>query len=149
MRYNEPAKEVRKRWGKGKAPDADEAVQPPGIFAWTELRTTDAKAAKRFYSQLLGWTAEDIAADGISYAVLRADGKDIAGVLEVPAQELATGPHWGTYVTVQDVDSTAETAEQLGGAILVPPSEIPNVGRFCMIQDPQGAAISVICYADV
>jgi hypothetical protein len=55
-------------------------------------------------------------------------------------------PMWGAYVTVDDVDLTARTAEQLGARLLVPPTDIPNVGRFCVIQDPQGAVINAITY---
>lgn len=127
---------------------ADGSLWQPGTFSWTELRTPDAEAAKRFYTQLLGWTAEDISQGDTTYAVLQAGGKDIGGILEVPPRELTTGPHWGTYVTVADVDSTAKVAEHLDATILVPPTEIRNVGRFCMIQDPQGAVISVISYAN-
>jgi predicted enzyme related to lactoylglutathione lyase len=54
---------------------------------------------------------------------------------------------WGVYVTVDDVDATAAKAEELGGKILVPPTDIPNVGRFCVLQDPQGSVISAITYA--
>ena len=55
-------------------------------------------------------------------------------------------PHWGTYVTVEDVDATARKAEALGAKTLVPPTDIPKVGRFCMLQDPQGAVIAAITY---
>jgi hypothetical protein len=53
---------------------------------------------------------------------------------------------WGAYVTVADVDATAKTAEKLGGKLLMPPTDIPKVGRFCVIQDPQGAVINAITY---
>jgi len=55
-------------------------------------------------------------------------------------------PHWGSYVTVDDVDATARTARDLGGKVLLGPHDIPNVGRFCVIEDPQGAVISAIAY---
>jgi predicted enzyme related to lactoylglutathione lyase len=55
-------------------------------------------------------------------------------------------PNWGAYVTVDDVDATAVLAEKLGGKILVPPTDIPTVGRFSVIQDPQGAVLSAITY---
>jgi predicted enzyme related to lactoylglutathione lyase len=58
-------------------------------------------------------------------------------------------PMWGAYVTVDNVDLTAKTAEQLGAKLLVPPTDIPNVGRFCVIQDPQGAVINAITYKDM
>ena len=61
----------------------------------------------------------------------------------VPAQ---VPPHWAAYVTVEDVDATAKKAEQAGATIIVPPTDIPNVGRFCTFQDPQGAVLSVITY---
>jgi len=56
-------------------------------------------------------------------------------------------PNWNTYVTVNDVDKVAKDAQELGGKILVGPQDIPTVGRFCVIQDPQGAVISAITYA--
>jgi predicted enzyme related to lactoylglutathione lyase len=55
-------------------------------------------------------------------------------------------PQWGAYVTVDDVDLTAKKAAKLGGKVLVPPQDIPGVGRFSVLQDPQGAMISVITY---
>ncbi len=55
-------------------------------------------------------------------------------------------PMWGTYVTVDNVDETARIAEQLGAKICMPPQDIPDVGKFCVIQDPQGATISFITY---
>jgi predicted enzyme related to lactoylglutathione lyase len=53
---------------------------------------------------------------------------------------------WGSYITVDDVDATADRAKELGGNIIVPITNVPTVGRFCMIQDPQGAVFSVITY---
>jgi predicted enzyme related to lactoylglutathione lyase len=66
--------------------------------------------------------------------------------MTIPKEAQGTPPMWGTYVTVDDVDLTARTAEQLGAKILVPPMDIPTVGRFCVIQDPQGAVINAITY---
>jgi predicted enzyme related to lactoylglutathione lyase len=58
-------------------------------------------------------------------------------------------PRWGVYITVDDVDATAAKAQQLGAATIVPPTDIPNVGRFYTFQDPQGAVISAITYSDM
>jgi predicted enzyme related to lactoylglutathione lyase len=55
-------------------------------------------------------------------------------------------PSWGAYVTVDDVDATAALAEKLGGKICIPPTDIPTVGCFTVIQDPQGAMLSAITY---
>jgi predicted enzyme related to lactoylglutathione lyase len=68
--------------------------------------------------------------------------------MTVPPQAEGTPPNWGCYVTVSDVDATAAKAEELGGKILMPPTDIPNVGRFSVLQDPQGAVISEITYAE-
>lgn len=57
--------------------------------------------------------------------------------------------HWGVYVTVDDVDAIAKKAEELGAKTVVPLTDVPNVGRLCAFQDPQGAVISVITYADM
>jgi predicted enzyme related to lactoylglutathione lyase len=68
--------------------------------------------------------------------------------MTVPPQAEGTPPNWGCYVTVSDVDATAAKAEELGGKILMPPTDIPNVGRFSVLQDPKGAVISEITYAE-
>jgi len=66
--------------------------------------------------------------------------------MPIPEEAKGMPPAWGAYVTVDDVDLTAKTAEQLGAELCVPPRDIPGVGRFCVIQDPQGATINVITY---
>jgi predicted enzyme related to lactoylglutathione lyase len=53
---------------------------------------------------------------------------------------------WSMYVTVDDIDATAKKVEQLGGKIMRPPSDIPNVGRFCVLSDPQGAVIMAMTW---
>jgi predicted enzyme related to lactoylglutathione lyase len=49
-----------------------------------------------------------------------------------------------SYVAVDDVDDSARRVGELGGKVVVPPVDIPNVGRFCVISDPTGASISLI-----
>ena len=53
-------------------------------------------------------------------------------------------PHWSMYVTVADCDERAARATQLGGKLYMPPTDIPNVGRFSVIADPQGATFNII-----
>ena len=127
-----------------------EAFQRHGAFSWCELMTTDVDAARRFYTELLGWSTEEVSMSGMmagmTYTVVKAGGTEIGGIMPLPPQAAGALPHWGIYVTVQDVDATARHAEALGAKILVPPTDIPNVGRFCTFQDPQGAVISAITY---
>ena len=127
----------------------DEQFKKHGAFSWCELMTTNPGAAKEFYSKLFGWTTEDMSmVPGMTYTVVKAGGSAIGGIMSMPPQAQDMPPHWGSYVTVDDVDATARTAAQFGGKMLMGPQDIPNVGRFCVIQDPQGAVISAITYKD-
>ncbi|MBS4097612.1 MAG: VOC family protein [Sulfuricella sp.] len=116
-----------------------------GMFNWNELQTTDVAGAKAFYTRLFGWDTEEMAMPGMIYTVVKAGGKGIGGIMAMP-QGTPQGmtPMWGAYVSVDDVDATAQLATQLGARLLVEPQDIPQVGRFCVIQDPQGAVINVI-----
>jgi uncharacterized protein len=127
----------------------DEQFKTHGAFSWFELMTTDPNAAKDFYTTLFGWTTEEMNnMPGINYTVVKAAGKPVGGIMSMPpgAEDLA--PNWGAFVTVSDVDAVAANAQRLGGKLLVEPKDIPNVGRFCVIQDRQGAVISAITWAN-
>jgi predicted enzyme related to lactoylglutathione lyase len=67
--------------------------------------------------------------------------------MKIPADAAGMPPTWGCYVTVDDVDATCRKVEQLGGKVCVPVMELPSVGRMAVIQDPQGATLSIISYA--
>jgi uncharacterized protein len=124
----------------------DEQYQQHGAFSWCELMTADVPAAIEFYSKLFGWTTEVYDDAGMPYNLIKVAGKEIGGIMKTPPECQGMPPMWGIYVTVDDVDATAKKVEELGGKILYPPTDIPTVGRFSVIQDPQGAAISVITY---
>ncbi len=117
-----------------------------GTFSWCELMTTDVPAAKTFYTRLFGWESEEMSMPGMTYTVVKIAGTGIGGIMQIPAEAQGMPPGWGAYVTVDDVDASAKLAEQLGAKVLVPPRDIPNVGRFCVIQDPQGASLNLITY---
>ncbi len=111
-----------------------------GDFCWYELSTTDAEAAKRFYGELFGWQYKGGDVEGAQYNEIVANGKPVGGI-----HQMGGGPpQWVAYVAVSDVDAAARRVEELGGKVSVPPTDIPNVGRFCMISDPAGAIISLI-----
>ncbi len=123
----------------------DERFTKQGFFSWCELITTDVDAAKAFYTGLFGWTLEEKPM-GLDYTLVKADGNAIGGIMATPPEAQGIPPFWGSYVTVDDVDAISEKSVELGGKVLVPPRDIPHVGRFCVIQDPQGAVISAISY---
>jgi hypothetical protein len=120
--------------------------QQPGAFSWCELMTNDLQGAKDFYGKLFGWAMKDGPIQGMDYTVISAGGHEVGGLMGLPEHMQQMPPSWGTYVTVEDVDTTAKTAEALGGKVLIGPQDIPEVGRFALIQDPQGAVISAIAY---
>src|SRR5476649_1192833 len=118
-----------------------------GEFSWNELLTTDPKAAAKFYSDLFGWTSQEMPTScGTTYTLLKSGGEDVGGLMEIPEMAKGMPPTWRSYVTVADVDATAKKAEALGAVIIMPPQDIPEVGRFTIIKDLQGAVISAITY---
>lgn len=118
-----------------------------GAFSWCELMTTDTEAAKTFYTQLFGWEMHDQPMPDMMYTVLKSEGKEVGGgLMAIPKEAVGCPPAWGVYVTVDDVDAAAKTTIELGGQVVRPPTDIPSVGRFAIIQDPQGAIISIISY---
>lgn len=124
--------------------------QQHGAFSWFELMTSDQSAAKQFYSELFGWTLQDEPVEGMNYTIVKVDGREVGGIMPLDAPQVTTNPPpcWGVYVTVKDVDQTANQAVELGASVVVHPRDIPDVGRFAVIQDPQGAVLSIITYCE-
>lgn len=125
----------------------NDAFKQHGAFSWNELMTADVAAAKKFYAAAFGWEYQDEPMGDMTYTIVKAGGKEIGGIMAMPPEAGNMPPVWGAYVTVNDVDNTAKKVEAAGGKIHVPPQDIPGVGRFCVIQDPQGAYISAISYS--
>ncbi len=125
----------------------DEQNLQHGAFGWFELMTTDVDAAKSFYSDIFGWEYEPFSsAPGMEYEVIKVHGKEVAGMMKNPPEAAGHPPCWGMYITVDNIDETVKRVEELGGKIIVPPMDIPEVGRFSVFADPQGAFISAITY---
>ena len=104
-----------------------------------------AKEARSFYSSVFGNTIGEM--DG-GYTLLRVDGTDVAGIMEITPEMGPVPPHWMPYFCVADVDGSNKQAEALGAKVLVPGADIPGVGRFATLQDPQGAPFSVFTPAE-
>jgi predicted enzyme related to lactoylglutathione lyase len=114
-----------------------------GAFGWNELATTDTKAALEFYTKLFGWKTEVMQMPGMEYTIVKVGDRMVGGVMTAPPQAPVA---WTAYVTVDDIDETAKLAESMGGSVCVPPMDIPDVGRFAVMRDPQGATIAAITY---
>jgi predicted enzyme related to lactoylglutathione lyase len=119
------------------------AAPTTGRFVWHELHTSDRTKAQSFYSRLLGWQIKEMPmGPGEPYTVCSRDGQQTAGITKSMAPA-TTPPHWLAYVAVDDVDASATKAKSLGGKVLVEPTDIPEVGRFARIADPQGASFAL------
>ena len=118
-----------------------------GAFSWNELLTTDLAGAKAFYAEMFNWQFEDINNE-MPYTLAKIDGQEAAGMMTTPPEAADMPPMWGAYVTVNDVEASAKQAEALGGKILMDTRDIPDVGRFAVISDPQGAMLTIITYFD-
>jgi uncharacterized protein len=133
---------------------SEQSIPANGTFCWNELSTTDDATAMKFYGELLGWEfkssnmspCEGAAADAppMVYSEIVVDGKHLGGVFKMGPEFGEMPSHWMAYVAVEDVDAKAKQVEELGGSVRVPPTDIPNTGRFCVITDPTGAVISLI-----
>lgn len=123
-----------------------DTMRQHGAFSWNELLTTDVAGAKAFYGELLGWTLQDNNSHGMPYTLAKIGEEMVGGIMAMPQQAQGMPPMWGGYVTVDDVDALIPRVERLGGKIIAPPMDIPDVGRFAVIQDPQGALLSLITY---
>jgi uncharacterized protein len=115
-----------------------------GSLCWTELMTSDVGKAQPFYSGLFGWKAEAKPMGPMVYTIFHNGGVQAAGMMQI-AKEMGPMPsHWVVYFAVGDCDGTAAKAVVLGGKTTVPPQDIPGIGRFAVLQDPQGAHFAII-----
>ena len=114
-----------------------------GSFSWNELTTSDTQAALEFYTKLFGWKTEVMHMECMDYTIVKVGDRMVGGVMTAPE---GAPVQWTGYVTVDDIDETAKLAQSLGATICVPPTDIPEVGRFAVLRDPQGATIAAITY---
>ncbi len=117
-----------------------------GAFSWSELTTSDPAKAASFYAEVFGWTVKDPDPAMGDYRVVSVGATQVAGIMAPPPGAPPMPSHWGCYVTVDSVENTLERVQALGGTVLVPPMDVPTVGRMAVFKDPQGAALSIIQY---
>lgn len=116
---------------------------PAGSFCWVELATSDQEAAKKFYSSLFGWAANDSPmGPNEFYTIFRLKERDAAAAYTLRKEERDqhVPPHWNLYVAVDNADDAVAKAAKLGGTVLAPAFDVMDVGRMGVIQDPTGAA---------
>jgi uncharacterized protein len=121
--------------------DGVRLANEPGAPCWNELITKNADAATTFYGKLFGWTAK---AGDQGYIHFAKGEQPVGGMLQIRPEMGPLPSHWLTYFAVEDADRTVAKARQLGGKVMAELRDLPNVGRFAVLQDPQGPAFGVI-----
>lgn len=124
-----------------------ETVNQPGSFCWNELVTRDIEKAREFFGRLLDWQFADNPHSPSKYYIIKNDGDDNGGLMQMDEAWGDIPPHWMVYFSVANADETAQRASSLGGNIFVPPFDT-IVGRIAVLADPQGASFSVIQLTD-
>jgi len=123
-------------------------TNPHGTPIWYELLSADPVASKAFYDHVIGWTIDTTPPmPDMDYRMINtADGGQVGGVMRLSDDMLANGgkPTWLFYIAVDDVDATVGQVKAKGGSVHLPPMDIPGVGRFAMVADPQGIPFYVM-----
>lgn len=118
-------------------------VNIPNTLVWNELQTRDIEGARKFYGEVFGWTYD---VDANNYVACKESDRVQAGMMQIDDSWGDVPPNWSIYFLVEDVDASTAKAQELGGNIVVPPSPAGDIGKFSVIQDPQGAVFSIIKY---
>lgn len=116
----------------------------PGALCWTELSSRDPEGAAAFYGALFGWEACETETPGGPYTIFSLDGTDVGGVVHMNEEWGDMPAAWMPYFGIADLDAAMARIPQLGGDVAVGPLEAKGVGRFAVVQDPQGAYCSII-----
>ncbi len=114
-----------------------------GSVCWNELATHDTQKAGEFYSNVLGWSREAFPGP-IEYTIFKNGEEGIGGMYKITPEMGSVPPHWLVYFAVDDCDAKAAEATELGATVMMPPDNIPGVGRFAILNDPQGAVFAII-----
>ncbi len=115
----------------------------PGTWCWTELLTADVEIASQFFANVFDWTIDVETVDGVEIGVATINGDAVAGLV-TPPPEAKIGTLWAVSFAVTDADSVARIVPALGGQVVVPPTDIPGMGRYCLIAGPAGETFSIV-----
>ena len=116
-----------------------------GWFTWYDLMTSNMKGAEEFYPKVTGWSVENWRGGPMPYQLWRVGEVAVGGSMELPEEARAMGEpsQWRAHVGVADVDGVCRRVEELRGRVVRQPQNIPQVGRFAVIDDPQGAVLAI------
>lgn len=122
-----------------------ESVSASGIgsVCWNELMTGDVDVANIFYKSVFGWKRQEADFPDLEYFLMMQGGEAVCGMMSFPEED-SQHPYWLVYVSVDDCDKTLAKAKELGGKIVMPPTDFKGVGRGGIISDPCGGTFGVI-----
>lgn len=116
-----------------------------GEWIWYELMTNDAAGAQAFYGPLVNWKIANPASDGFDYREIQAaDDGYVGGIMAITPEMDGAQQCWIGYLAVDDVDAQIARIEAEGGRLCMPARDMPGIGRFAMLFDPQGAAFYIM-----
>lgn len=121
-----------------------QVLNEPGGVSWNELMTPNVDEAGAFYTRLFDWGADVMPMGEFKYTVFKNGEHSAAGMMAITPDMGQVPANWMVYFGVEDCDRTAKEARDLDATEIVPPTDIPNVGRFAVLQDPQGAPFAVL-----
>lgn len=105
-----------------------------------EVLGKDAPALQRFYGSVFGWQVDTNNPGGYG----RVDGGDdgIGGGIG-PAPDGTPG-HVTFYVHTDDPAGTLARVEQLGGRVIMPPTEVAPGTTIALFADPEGHVVGLM-----
>jgi uncharacterized protein len=113
-------------------------------ICWSELVSSDRPKALEFYTKLFGWSTKAGEPGTADYTEIFNQGRPIGGMMQMDARWGDIPSHWMPYFSVANCDASAGKSKDLGGSAQVPPIDIPDVGRFAVLADPQGAVFAIV-----
>ena len=114
-----------------------------GTFMWNELSTGDMKAAEKYLCELLGWNCIEMEGSQGQYKLFQVEGVSVGGMM--PLQQGDPGPsRWMGYIAVNDIAAANGAVAKNGGKVLVPPTDVPGIGKFIVAADPAGGVVAMM-----
>lgn len=117
-------------------------VNRPNALVWNELQTRDSEGARAFFSAVLGWEIDADPASG--YLLCKVNGRTHAGIMQLDESWGDVPNNWAVYFAVEDLEASVAKVKDLGGNIFVPPTDAGDMGRFSVVQDPQGGSFLIM-----
>ncbi len=116
-----------------------------GSITWIDLTVPNAKEVRDFYSEVVGWKSSPVSmGDYDDYNMNTPEsGNAVTGVCHARDSNADLPPQWLIYITVEDMDKSAQRCVKLGGKIISAPKDMGEYGRYCVIQDPAGAVAAL------